>query len=217
MDLDLTGIFHFILNAFNDIASNDNDLIVADDIGLNENSDFAAGLDSEAVVDSLEGVGDAFKFFKTFNIIFEVFTSCTGSCGGNGIGSLNKTSDNALGLDIAVMGFDSVDNLGIFLVFFSNIHTDVDVGSFNFVGHRLTDIMEKTGTSCGIDIGTDLGGEHTCDMSDLDGMNENVLTVAGTVAHSSEEFNDLGVYSVNAGFDDSALAVLLDLSFDFLA
>ena len=51
----------------------------------------------------------------------------------------------------------------------------------------LTDIVEKTGTLCKLNIGAKLSGQKTGNVSNFDRVIKNILTVAGTILLTTEK------------------------------
>ena len=127
VNLDLSGVIHLVFNLLSDFTSDDNHLFVVDLVREYHDTDFTACLDSKGLFNAVKGCTDFFKLLKTLDVVFVVFASCTGTCCGNRVGSLNQGSDNCLRLYVTVVSFDSVDNICIFLVLAADINTDLNV------------------------------------------------------------------------------------------
>ena len=74
----------------------------------------------------------------------------------------------------------------------------------------LTYVMQQSCTPCHCGICADLVCNNSCEQGNLYRMAEHVLTEAGAVTESAEEFNNLGMNSVHARFKYRLLTRLLD-------
>ena len=79
IDLDLAGIFQLALDLLCDLSGEENHFVFGNLIGLDHDSDLAAGLDSVGAFNTVEGVGELFELFKTLDVVFDVFAACTGT------------------------------------------------------------------------------------------------------------------------------------------
>ena len=68
VDLDLAGIIEGILDLLGDLAGQQDDLIIADDIGLDHDADFAAGLNGKGLLHALKAGRDLLQIFQTLDI-----------------------------------------------------------------------------------------------------------------------------------------------------
>ena len=89
VDLDLAGIIEGILDLLGDLAGQQDDLIIADDIGLDHDADFAAGLNGKGLLHALKAGRDLLQIFQTLDIALHVLAAGTGTCGADGIAGLN--------------------------------------------------------------------------------------------------------------------------------
>ena len=121
--LDLTGIFQIGFKALGNIVGDNDHLIIADQLRLNDDANLTAGLNGKGIFYAGEGVGDFFQLLQTFDIVFDVFTTGTGTGGRNGIGGLHQTSDDGFGFYIAVVSVNSMNNRFALAVFFSIFNT----------------------------------------------------------------------------------------------
>lgn len=83
--------------------------------------------------------------------------------------------------------------------------------------NRLADIVQQTGTLGKRNVCAKLGGHHAGNVRLFDRVYKYILTVAGAVAESAQNFDKLGIDSVNAGFKGRLFAGLLDDLFDLAA
>ena len=72
------------------IPRKDDHIVVADLLRLDHDTDLTACLNSKGFLNSVEAVGNFLKLLETFDVVFKIFASCTGSCCGNRVGSLNN-------------------------------------------------------------------------------------------------------------------------------
>ena len=107
--------------------------------------------------------------------------------------------------------FDGVDDVGGFLILFRQFDADSDMRTLDLVGHRLADVMQQAGPAGKGGVGADLGSDHPRNISDLGRMNQDILPVAGAVAHPAEQADQLGMDRADRSFQHDPLAVLLDL------
>ncbi len=77
VDLDLAGIIQRILDLLGDLAGQQDDLIIADDIGLDHDADFAAGLNGKGLLHALEAGRDLLQILQTLDIALHVLAAGT--------------------------------------------------------------------------------------------------------------------------------------------
>ena len=127
VDFDLSGVFKVFFNLLNYLASNDNHLLVANLLGLDHNADFTSCLNCKGLFNAVKAVSDFLELLESLDVVFKIFTSCTGTCGGNCVSRLNDNRNNGLRLNVAVMRLDCVENLVVLLVFFSKVNSKLNV------------------------------------------------------------------------------------------
>ena len=101
------------------------------------------------------------------------------------------------------------DGLTLFILA-GHVHADVDVRALDLVIERLADVVEQAGAAGHGGIKPQLGGHDAGQEGHLQRMVEHVLAVAGAVTQTPQQLDQLGMDAVHAGFDDGALAFLLD-------
>ena len=84
-------------------------------------------------------------------------------------------------------------------------------------GKSLTDVVEQTRSLGNDAVNAKLVCDNTGNVSDLKGVSEDVLTVAGTVLKSTQKLYKLGIDSVDTDLEGRALTRRLDLSLDLTA
>ena len=104
-----------------------------------------------------------------------------------------------------------------FLVLLGKVYADLDVAALDLMVDCLADVVQQAGAACGQGIKPQFAGHHAGDMCNLDGVLQYVLTVAGTVTQTAEDFDQFGVDAVDAGLEGGALALALDDLLDLSA
>ena len=110
-----------------------------------------------------------------------------------------------------------VDDLGAFLVFLGQLHTNGHMAALYLVGQGLANIMQQTGTPCQGGVQSQLGRHAARQLRHLYGVLQHILAVAGAVAHPAQQLHQLGMQVVYAGLNNCPFAVLLDFSFHLTA
>ena len=113
VDLDLAGVIQRVLDLLCDLAGQQDDLIVADDIGLDHDAHFAACLNGKGLLEALEAGRDLLQIFQTLDVALDVLTAGTGAGGADGVAGLDDEGQRSLRLYIAVVGLDGVDDLAL--------------------------------------------------------------------------------------------------------
>ena len=91
--------------------------------------DLATSLHGICPLDAVVGVGDLLKLLKALDVVLGRLAASTGTRRGNCICSLDKHGKNGVGVDIAVMSLDRVDNNGLLAVAASEIGADNGAGT----------------------------------------------------------------------------------------
>ena len=155
-------------------------------------------------------VGDALELLQTLDIVLQVLTASARTCSGDGIGCLNQTCYDGLGLYIAVVCLDGMDDRLGFLVLLGKVYANLNVAALNLVVNGLADIMQQTCTACRNRIEAEFAGHHAGNVCHLDGVLQDVLTITGAVAQAAENLDQLRMNAVDAGLEGSTLAFALD-------
>ncbi len=215
-DADFAGVGHFGLDAFGDVAGDEFGGGVVAAFGIDDDADFAAGLDGEGLADALEARGDAFEFLQALDVAFEGFAAGTGAGAGDGVGGHDDRGVGAGGGDIVVVSADGVED-GFGLVEFADeFHAEGGVAAFLIVVHGFADVVEESGAAGEGAVETEFIGDHLAEEGDFDGVAEDVLAVAGAVVESADLFGDFGMEAGDVAFEDGFFAHLADVVFDFL-
>ena len=111
-DAHLTGILHLFLDLMGDVMSQDRGLSIGNLVRLNHDVNLATSLHSIGTLDAVMGVGDLLELLKALDVVLGRFATGTGARGRNGIGSLDQNIEHRVGIDVGVMGLDSVNDNG---------------------------------------------------------------------------------------------------------
>ena len=84
------------------------------------------------------------------------------------------------------------------------------MGAFHIVGERLSDVVQKTCPTCQRCVHTQLLRHNTGEDSHLNGVLQDVLTVACPVAQTSQQAHQIGIDTVNVDLKCCAFASLLE-------
>ena len=144
----MTGVFEFVFYLLHDVPCDYSHVVIVHHIRLDHYADFAARLDRIGFFNAFELVCDLFEFRETLDVVFEIFAPCSRTGGGNGIRSLDDESRDGLCLDVAVMGLDGVDDFFRLLELAGDFDAELYMGAFDFLGKRLSDVMQKAGALC---------------------------------------------------------------------
>ena len=146
-DLDLAGVIQLVLDLLGDITCQQNDLVVADLVGLDKDADLAACLHGVGALDALKAVAEGLQCFQTLDVALHVLAAGTGTGSGNRVGGHDDERQRRLGLHVAVVGLDGVDDLRVLAVFLADVNADLDVAAFDLVVKGFADVMQQTGAA----------------------------------------------------------------------
>ena len=116
-----------------------------------------------------------------------------------------------------MVSVDSVDNLFVFLVLTCVFNAELDVRAVKLVVESLTYIVEKACTLCKLDVCADFGSHKTCKVGNLKRVVKNVLTVAGAVSQAAENFDKLGMNTVDTCVENGSFTCLFDCVLNLFA
>lgn len=183
-----------------EISAESGGLSIVDAAGVDDDANFAAGLDSEGMIDAGEAAGECFEFFESSDVFFESFAACTGACCGDSICGGDEDGVDVFGSDIVMVSGGSVDDFGAFAVAFKEFGTDGRVSAFHFVISGFADVMEEAAASGECAIESELFGHHAGEVRDFDGVLPDILAVGDAKMESAHEVHEFGVESADAGF-----------------
>ena len=131
---------------------------------MNHDPDLAACLNSEALINALEGIRNILKLFKALDVVLKALAPCSGTCRGDCIGCLNEHGLNCTRLNIAVVSEDAVYDLVILTVFLCKVGTDLSMGTLNLVIDGLADVVQETCALCKLYVDAEFHRHKACKM-----------------------------------------------------
>ncbi len=206
MDLDLTGVGQLVLDLLGDVAREQHHLILRDLLGLDHDANLAAGLNGIAVGDAGKALGDFLKLFKTLDVVLDILATRTGARGGDSVRRLHDAGDDRVGLNIAVVRLDGVDNGLRFLVLSCDVDADGDVAALDLMVDGLAEVVQE---ACALGRSIDAPSSAAIrpgEVGDLDGVVEHILAVTGAVLHAAEQLDDLGMQAMDIRLENTRRA-----------
>src|SRR4026208_141747 len=105
-----------------------------------------------------------------------------------------------------MMRRDGVDDFRRFAILSRQLGADDRVGTLHLMIHSFADIMEQSGAARLFFIQSELRRHATTNKGRLNGMQQNVLRIAVTVLETPQQFNDLGVNTVDTDVENRLLS-----------
>ena len=207
--LDLAGIIQLFLDLLGDGTGQQNQLVVADGIRFYHDAHLAAGLHGKGVFHALEAAADLFQILQPLDVAFQVLAAGTGPCGADGVGGHHDEGQRSLGLHIAMVRLNGVNNGGVLLVLAGNLHTDLDVAAFDLVIQSLADVMQQTRAAGLGHVHAHLAGQQTGEIGNLQRVVQYVLAEAGAELQAAQQLHDIGMDAVDAHLHHRTLALPL--------
>ena len=170
--------------------------------------DLATSLHGIGTLDAIMGVGDLLELLKALDVVLGRLATGTGARSGDGIGSLYQDIEHRVGVDIGMVGLDSVDDNRLLAITTGKLGADDGMWALNVVVNCLAQVVKQAGALGGHNVQAKLGSHHAAQIRDLEGVLKHVLTKRSTVAQGTKGLDDLGVQVVNAGIEGSLLASL---------
>ena len=116
-----------------------------------------------------------------------------------------------------MVGQNGVNHVGALAVLARQLCAQRDMGALGLMIDALADVVQKARPLGQRHVRAQLGGHHAGQMADLDGMLEHVLAVAGAVAQTAQNLDQLVMDAVLMRFKHGLFARLADLLIHFLA
>ena len=79
VDLDLTGVLHFLLDLLGQVPGQDDHLVLADLLGPHHDPHLAAGLDGIGLIHAGIGAGDGLQLLQTLDVVLQVLPPGAGA------------------------------------------------------------------------------------------------------------------------------------------
>ena len=113
------------------------------------------------------------------------------------------------------MRSDDIDDFLGLTILAREIGADRHMRSLYLMADRLTDVVQESAAFGKHDVAFEFRRHEPREMRDLDGVRKNVLPVARTVAHPSEQTHELRVNAVDACLERRLFARFLDALVNF--
>ena len=110
-----------------------------------------------------------------------------------------------------MVGKNGMDHIRAFVIFPGQLTAQGDVGALRLVVHGLANIVQQACPLGQGHVGAQLSGHQACQVADLNGMLEHILTIAGTEAQAAQELDQLVMNAVLIGFKHGLFTGLADL------
>lgn len=215
IDLNDAWVGHGGFDLVGDVASEFEGGEVVDLLGLDNDADFAASGDSVGLVDAWEAGGDVLEVTHALGEVLSGNVAGAWASGGKRVDDFDDDGLGGGGLDVVVMGGHGVDDGVGHTVFLGELGADFGVLAFDFVGDGLTDVVEQGGGLGDAFVGADFVSDHTGDVGHFDGMEQDVLAVAGAEFEFAEEVEQFTRDADDADFAGGVFAGADDFFLDF--
>ena len=107
-DADLARVGEAFLDLLGDVAGEAHRFEVVDLAGVDDDADFASGLDGEGAADAFEGGGDFLEAAEALDVALDRFAARAGASAGDGVGDLDDDGLDGVEFDFVVVGLDAV-------------------------------------------------------------------------------------------------------------
>ena len=114
--LDLSGIVKLTLDLGCDVARKKLHIVVGNNLGLNHDSYLTACLNSEGLLYSLEVACNLLELLKSLDVVLNVLTASTGSCGADSICRLDNEVESRNSLNVVMVSLYRVNYVLILAV-----------------------------------------------------------------------------------------------------
>lgn len=205
------GVLHLVLDLLRDIVRKDDSRSFVDLVGNDHDANLTTSLHGVRALDAFVGIGDFLELLEALDVALEAFFASPGASGRNGVGRLNQDIENAVGLDVGMMGLDSVHDFRLFPETTSKVGADDGMRTFDFVVDCLAEVVEQTCTLGGNRVETELGGHDAAEIGHLERVIQDVLPERRAEAQATERTDKLRMQVMNAHVEGSLLSSLLNL------
>ena len=169
-DLDLTGVGHLILNAASNLLGERRDGAIIGVLCPDDDAQLAPCLDGVGLDDAGVRGGQRLEVVETLDVGLDDLTAGTGTGAADGVTDLYDGGDEALHLDLVVVGTDGVADVGLLLVLLTELHPEEGVGQLGLVVGHLTYIMQEPSALGVLGVESQLGGHDGTEVGRLAGV-----------------------------------------------
>ena len=192
-DLDLAGVLQALLDLLRDVAGQPGRPEVVDRVRLDEDPDLAPGLDGEALVDAVEGVGDPLQRLQPLDVGLDHLPPRPRPRPADRVGGGDDEGLDRLRLLLAVVGGDGVDDLAGAAEPLGDVGPDQGVRPLHLVVDRLADVVQQAGGLGDVDVGPDLRRQRRRDQRRLQRVVQHVLAVGGAEPQPAQQLDEVRV------------------------
>ena len=153
---------------------------------------------------------------ETLDVAFKRLTTSTWTGCAQGICCSNDNCNNTFGFDITVVTSNRIDNNWVFLVLTCQFRTDFNVATFNLTINGFPDIVKESSTTSKSRIFTKLTSHNTSQLSNLNRMTQDILSIRGTELQTSHNLHQVWMEVRRTNFISSSLTVFTDLIVNLL-
>src|SRR5918993_2033002 len=192
-DLDLPWILQLVLDPFGDVPRQPNRRFVRDLFALDDDADFAAGLECKGLRDPVERIGNPFELFEALHVGLEDVAPGAGSRRGHGISRLDDHGLKGGPVDIHMVSGDGHQDRFALAVLFQEVEAQFEMRALEVTVDRLSDVMQEGRAGCDLAIESELLGHDAGQERDFLRMVQHVLAVAGAELEASHQPQHLRV------------------------
>ena len=109
-----------------------------------------------------------------------------------------------------MMRRNGIDDLRRFMIFLCELDTEFHMRTFLLPIDSLADIMEQTGSSGKLYIGSHFSRQNAGEIGGIDAMLQDILPIAGTILQTAERLDEFRIHAANAAFHDSLFTGFTD-------
>ena len=131
-------------------------------------------------------MGVLFELLEALDVILSRLATRTGARSRNGICGLDEDGKHGVGVNIAMMALDGMDDNGLFAVTTGKVGANHGMRALDFVVDSLAKIMKETSSLGDTDIDSELGSHDAAELGKFDRVLQNVIRQRGAVAKRTE-------------------------------
>ena len=125
---------------------------------------------AKAVSTPLEAAAQLFQVFQPLDVAFQVLAAGARAGGADGVGGHHDEGQRGLGLHVAVVGLNGMDDGRVLFVLAGDLHADLDVAALDLVVQGLADVVQKARAPGLGHIHAHLGGQQAGEVGHFQGV-----------------------------------------------
>ncbi len=158
-----------------------------------------------------------FELLQALQVQLHALAARAGPRGADRVGSAGEHAVDRDGFHFMMVARHALPHRFRFAVFFQKLRADRGVRTFDLVVDGLANVMEQSDATADGFVLAQLGGHHTFDAGDLDGVVEHVLREAVTEFQASEQFQYFRMNGLQTELERGVLAGFADHLIEFSA